>query len=87
MARLALKDDELSAMQRQLGAVLEHMRILTPLNSSDTIPMAHPMDTTNAWGGDAAMPGLGREAIGRMAPESAEGFVVVPKVLDGGNLG
>ncbi len=85
LARLSLSNDEVRAMQRQLGAVLEHMSILRELDPRDTTPMAHPIDTTNAWGSDIVESGLERAVVDRLAPESADGFFVVPKVFDDGS--
>jgi aspartyl-tRNA(Asn)/glutamyl-tRNA(Gln) amidotransferase subunit C len=85
LSRLAVDDDRLALYQHQLGSVLRHIKMLGELNLEGVEPLAHPLDATNRWDEDEPRPGLENADLMRMAPEKAEPFVRVPKVLGEGS--
>lgn len=85
LSRLAIDDARLERYRHQLGSVLDHIKMLGELHLAEVEPMAHPVEATNRWDEDEVRPALPNEALMRLAPEKAEPFVKVPKVLGGGS--
>jgi len=85
LGRLAIDDARLERYRHQLGSVLDHIKMLGELDLTDVEPMAHPVEATNRWDEDEVRPALRNDALMQLAPEKAEPFVKVPKVLGGGS--
>jgi aspartyl-tRNA(Asn)/glutamyl-tRNA(Gln) amidotransferase subunit C len=84
LARLHLEPAELDAMQRELGAILEHFGALAAADTEGVAPMTHavpldlrlrPDDPQRSLSADEAMAG---------APAKRDHFFVVPIVIPGG---
>ncbi len=85
LSRLELTDEQVRAYTVQLAHVLEHIHKLNELDVTDVEPMAHAMDMSNVLREDIVGPTLPVEQVLANAPQQAEPFFRVPKVLgDGG---
>lgn len=82
LARLKLSDTQIESFATQLSAILEYASQLNSVDTSRVEPTAHPLPVTNVFRADEPRPPLGAEAVLANAPRSAEGFFVLPKVLD-----
>jgi aspartyl-tRNA(Asn)/glutamyl-tRNA(Gln) amidotransferase subunit C len=80
LARLAIPEDEVERVQRELGAILEAVGKVSELDLSDVEPTSHPLDVVNVWGQDEPRPSLPREEALRNAPDPADGAFRVPAV-------
>ena len=82
LARLSLTDEERHTFAAQLEEVLGYAETLGSLDIEDVPPMSHA-------GGDAPLradepgPGVDRQAALAAAPDAAEGFFRVPRVIGG----
>ena len=77
LARLALSEDELEPMARELSAVLDHIAKIAELDLSDVPPTSHVVELTGGLRPDTPRPCLPRELVLRQAPAvSGEGFLV-----------
>ncbi len=77
LARLALSDDEIEAMARELSAVLEHVAKIAELDLGDVAPTSHVVEVSGALRPDEPRPCLPREVALAQAPAvSDEGFLV-----------
>jgi aspartyl-tRNA(Asn)/glutamyl-tRNA(Gln) amidotransferase subunit C len=77
LARLALSDEELEPMARELSAVLDHIARIGELNLDDVPPTSHVVELTGALRPDEPRPCLPRELVLSQAPAvSGEGFLV-----------
>lgn len=86
LSRLELSEPQLEDYRRHLGAVIAHVRTLSDLDLTGVEPLAHPIDAANRWDEDIPGPELPNSALMSMAPDKAEPFIKVPKVLgDGGS--
>lgn len=83
LARLALSEDELERYRRQLGVILDHAAKVQSLDTSGVTPTAHPLGFVNAFRPDGVEPSLDRDEVLAQAPESRDGYFVVPPVLEG----
>ena len=77
LARLALAEDEIEPMARELSGVLEHVERIGELSLEDVAPTSHVLDVTGALRADEARPCLPREVVLEQAPATdGEGFLV-----------
>ncbi len=77
LARLALSEDELEPMARELSAVLEHVARIGELDLSEVPPTSHVVEVSGALRADEPRPSLPRELALAQAPAvSDEGFLV-----------
>ena len=77
LARLAIGDDELDPMARELSAVLDHIAKMGELDLTDVPPTSHVVEVTGALRPDEPRPCLPREVALAQAPAvSADGFLV-----------
>jgi len=77
LSRLALGEEEIESMARELSAVLEHVAKIGELDLTDVPPTAHVVEVTGALRADEPRPSLPREVALAQAPAvSDEGFLV-----------
>jgi aspartyl-tRNA(Asn)/glutamyl-tRNA(Gln) amidotransferase subunit C len=80
LARLEIPEDDVDAVQDQLGAILEAVGKVSELDLRDVEPMTHPLDLVNEWAEDEPRPSLSQEDALANAPDPAEGSFRVPAV-------
>jgi len=77
LARLALREEEIEPMARELSAVLDHIAKIDELDLADVPPSTHVIEVTGGLRPDVPRPSLTREAALAQAPAvSGEGFLV-----------
>ena len=77
LARLALAEEEIEPMARELSAVLDHVARIAELDLEHVAPTSHVMDVTGALRPDEPRPCLPRELALAQAPAvSDDGFLV-----------
>ena len=82
LARLALDDQAVTDMRRQLDAILGYVAALDAVDVSALSPSFHAIPLLSPLREDRVVAGLAREAALAAAPASdGEGFAV-PKVLE-----
>ena len=85
LARLYLDEAERSAMQEELGAILEHFAVLASVDTTDIAPMTHAVPMDLPLRDDNVMPSLSvDEALGG-APKRDGDFIVVPAIISYGD--
>ncbi|MGJ8723185.1 MAG: Asp-tRNA(Asn)/Glu-tRNA(Gln) amidotransferase subunit GatC [Roseibacillus sp.] len=82
LARLDLTEEELTTFEGQLTPILKHIDTLAALDVDGIEPTAHPTPVFDVLRPDIARSGLSPEAVLQNAPESAQGQIRVPKVVD-----
>jgi len=78
LARLALGEDELEPMARELSAVLDHVAKIAELDLDDVTPTSHVVEMTGALRADRPRPSLPREIALAQAPAVEEQGFLVP---------
>ena len=78
LARLALTDDEVERLGRELNAILEAVGKVAELDLDDVEPTSHPLALVNVWADDEPRPSLSVEEALANAPERAGDFFRVP---------
>ena len=77
LARLALSEQEIEPMARELSAVLDHVATIAELDLEGVPPSTHVVEMTGALREDRPRPSLPREVVLSQAPAASdEGFLV-----------
>ena len=69
LSRLALNEDEVTTMQRELSGILEHVDLVQELDLSEVPPTTHAVPLQNVLRPDEPRPSLPREDAMRSAPD------------------
>lgn len=78
LARLALSEDEVERMSRELSKVLEHIERIGELDLDGVPPTSHVVDVVGALRPDEPQPSLPREVALAAAPRALDGGFAVP---------
>jgi aspartyl-tRNA(Asn)/glutamyl-tRNA(Gln) amidotransferase subunit C len=78
LARLAIGEQELESMARELSAVLDHLAKMNELDLGDVSPTSHVVEVTGALRADEPRPSLPREIVLAQAPAVSDGGFLVP---------
>ena len=82
LARLGLSEEEIERMRAQLDAILNYVEKLNELETRDVPPTSHAIPMTNVFREDAVRPCLSQEEALANAPDRAEAFFRVPRILE-----
>lgn len=82
LARLDLSDTEIAKFQSQLGQVLAHVEQLGKVDVSSVQATAHANAVENVFRADVPRESPEAAAMLKNAPRSANGLIVVPKVIE-----
>jgi len=82
LARLALTDGEKAAFARHLSQILTHVETLKQYDTKGVEPTATVPGQANVFRPDDVRPSLSIESAMANAPESVDGFFVVPKIIE-----
>ena len=82
LARLELTDSEKAAFTKQLSQILTHVETLKQYDTTGVEPTATVLGQVNVFRPDDARPSLSIDCAVANAPESADGFFVVPKIIE-----
>ena len=83
LARLELGAAELDEQARHFNDLLQQFEILQALDVTGIEPTSHSIPLVNVLREDVALPSLPREAALANAPESRDGCIVVPRIVEG----
>ena len=88
LARIRIDADDIAEVSQRLGNILAMADKLQAIDTTDIAPMANPLDATQRLRVDAVTEPTGDAAIKvrdeflAIAPSSAEGLYLVPKVIE-----
>ncbi len=82
LARLEVSEDEKTVFARQLSGILTYIDQLKGLDTAGVEPTATVLPTDNVFRDDAVRPSLTQEQALANAPDQADGFFRVPKILE-----
>jgi aspartyl-tRNA(Asn)/glutamyl-tRNA(Gln) amidotransferase subunit C len=84
LARLAVSDEELGSIERDLKAILHHVDRLRDVDVDGVEPLHSPHGHCSRLHDDVPAPPLSVTDVTDMAPAREGDYIAVPKVLDGG---
>jgi|ETNmetMinimDraft_15_1059895.scaffolds.fasta_scaffold190538_2 aspartyl-tRNA(Asn)/glutamyl-tRNA(Gln) amidotransferase subunit C len=82
LARMHLSDEEIARFQPQLAQIVDHVRQIQSLDTSDVEPTAHAIEIRNVARADTRREGLSADVAMRNAPQNKEDLFVVPKIVE-----
>ena len=83
LSRLNLPEgDELKQLQNSLTDILELIQKLETLDTQDITPLSHPITMAQRLRQDLVTENNERENFQKSAPLTADGFYLVPKVIE-----
>lgn len=82
LARIALRDDEVEPLAKELSGILAWVEQLAELDTEKVEPMTSVVEARLVLREDVVSEGNPPEAIIKNAPQRSEGFFVVPKVIE-----
>jgi aspartyl-tRNA(Asn)/glutamyl-tRNA(Gln) amidotransferase subunit C len=78
LAWLALTDEEIDRLTKELDQILEAVGIVSELDLADVPPTSHPVDLVNVEDDDVVRDSLALEDVLANAPDSEDGLFKVP---------
>ena len=82
LARLKLTDGEYAESVEKLSKIVDFVDQLSQADTTDVVPMAHPLDATQRLRPDAVTETDDRDNFQKNAAEVAGGHYLVPKVIE-----
>ena len=82
LARIRVPEEELEGLAAEMEKIIGWVKQLEEVNTDDVPPMASVVDVDLPWRDDKVTDGDCRDKVLANAPEKAEGFFAVPKVLE-----
>jgi len=82
LARIRVDDEQISALEKDLGNILELVNQLGAANTDQIEPMSHPLDAVQRLRSDVVTETNQREAFQAIAPAIDSGLYLVPRVIE-----
>ena len=79
---LTFSEAEIERFRHQLSEILTYVEALKAVNTTGVEPTSHVVRLENVFRADDARPSLPRDQALVNAPDQAEGFFRVPKVIE-----
>lgn len=82
LARIRVDDEQVSALEKDLGNILDLVDQLGAADTDSVEPMAHPLDAVQRLRADEVTETNQREAFQAIAPATENGLYLVPRVIE-----
>jgi len=82
LARLSLDAEATERAEHELHNIIAMIDQMQAVDTSDVLPMAHPLDAHQRLRSDEVTEQVDRERFQRNAPATAEGYYLVPRVVE-----
>ena len=82
LARLQLSDEEYAESVEKLSRIVDFVDQLSAADTTDVVPMAHPLDAAQRLRPDIVTETNERDRYQENAASVADGLYLVPKVLE-----
>jgi aspartyl-tRNA(Asn)/glutamyl-tRNA(Gln) amidotransferase subunit C len=82
LARIAVRDDELAALAGELNTILDWVEQLGEVDTDGVEPMTSGVAMTMKMRDDVVTSGNHQKDVTANAPQSEDGFYVVPRVVE-----
>ena len=82
LARLAVTEEEAEKFTKQLDDIITFAELLNELDTENVEPTSHVLPMKNVLRADEAKPGLPVEEVLKNAPDSKDGQIRVPSIIE-----
>ena len=87
LSKLRFTETELEEMTEHLGKVTDMMANLSKVDTTDVPFTSNVTEETNVFREDISIKGESREALLSNVPETKDGYIKVPAIMDNGEAG
>ena len=82
LARIRVDEEQVSALEQDLGNILDLVDQLSAADTDSVEPMAHPLDAVQRLRPDDVTESNQRESFQAIAPATENGLYLVPRVIE-----
>lgn len=82
LARIRLDEEQIPALEKDLGNILKLVDQLSAADTDNVEPLAHPLDAVQRLRADEVTESNQREAFQAIAPAVENGLYLVPRVIE-----
>ncbi|EON93754.1 aspartyl/glutamyl-tRNA amidotransferase subunit C [Marinobacter lipolyticus SM19] len=82
LARIRVDEEQVSALEKDLGNILDLVDQLGAADTANVEPLAHPLDAVQRLRKDEVTETNQREAFQAIAPATEDGLYLVPRVIE-----
>lgn len=82
LARIRLDEEQIPALEKDLGNILSLVDQLSAADTDNVEPLAHPLDAVQRLRADEVSETNQREAFQAIAPATENGLYLVPRVIE-----
>ena len=82
LARIRVDEEQVSALEKDLGNILDLVDQLGAADTDSVEPMAHPLDAVQRLRADEVTETDQRESFQAIAPATENGLYLVPRVIE-----
>ncbi|MBU2954532.1 Asp-tRNA(Asn)/Glu-tRNA(Gln) amidotransferase subunit GatC [Marinobacter sp. F3R08] len=82
LARIRVDDEQVSALEKDLGNILDLVDQLGAADTDSVEPMAHPLNAVQRLRADEVTETNQRESFQAIAPATENGLYLVPRVIE-----
>lgn len=82
LARIRVDEEQVSALEKDLGNILDLVDQLGSADTANVEPLAHPLDAVQRLRADEVTETNQREAFQAIAPATEDGLYLVPRVIE-----
>ena len=87
LSKLSFSDDELQEFTVQLGNIIDMVETLEEVDTEGVPFTSNVTDLINVMREDTPAEGWNRDELMQNVPESEDGFIKVPAIMDNGEAG
>ncbi|WP_086349036.1 Asp-tRNA(Asn)/Glu-tRNA(Gln) amidotransferase subunit GatC [Candidatus Enterococcus clewellii] len=87
LAKLSFSSEELTGFTDQLGKIIDMVELLEEVDTEGVPFTSNVVETINVMREDQAEPGMNRDELMKNVPESQDGYIKVPAIIDNGEAG
>ena len=87
LSKLSFSEEELADFTNQLGKIIDMVELLEEVDTTGVPFTSNVNESINVMREDVATPGMDRKELMRNVPESENGYIKVPAIMDNGEAG
>ena len=87
LSKLVFSDGELKDFTEQLDKIIDMVELLEEVDTDGVPFTSNVAHSINVMREDVAVPGMNRDELMKNVPESEDGYIKVPAIIDNGEAG
>ena len=87
LSKLSFSEEELADFTNQLDKIIDMVELLEEVDTTGVPFISNVNESINVMREDVATPGMDRKELMRNVPESENGYIKVPAIMDNGEAG